>query len=64
MAVVLLTSTGLRVSEAANVRCGDLKTGYGESALFVRDGKDSKSRTLQIPNSLKRHVQPRMATLP
>lgn len=33
MAIDLLTSSGLRVSEAANVRCGDIKTGYGESAL-------------------------------
>ena len=57
MAIDLLVSTGLRVSEAANVRCGDLKTGYGESALFVRDGKGSKSRTVQIPDSLKKHMK-------
>jgi site-specific recombinase XerD len=47
----------LRVSEAANVRCGDIKAGYGESALFVRDGKGAKSRTVQIPDSLKRHLK-------
>lgn len=57
MAIDLLTCTGLRVSEAANVRCGDIKTGYGESALFVRDGKGSKSRTVQIPDSLKKHLK-------
>ncbi len=57
MAVDLITSSGLRVSEAANVRCGDLKAGYGESALFVRDGKGSKSRTVQVPDSLKRHLK-------
>jgi site-specific recombinase XerD len=57
MAIDLLTCTGLRVSEAANVRCGDLKAGYGESALFVRDGKGSKSRTVQIPDSLKKHLK-------
>lgn len=57
MAIDLLTSTGLRVSEAANVRCGDLKTGYGESALFVREGKGGKSRTVQIPDSLKKHTR-------
>lgn len=28
MVIDLLTSTGLRVSEAANLRCGDLKIGY------------------------------------
>ncbi|MGO9018229.1 MAG: tyrosine-type recombinase/integrase [Syntrophobacteraceae bacterium] len=57
MAVDLITSSGLRVSEAANVRCGDIKAGYGESALFVRDGKGSKSRTVQIPDALKRHLK-------
>jgi integrase/recombinase XerD len=57
MAIDLLVSSGLRVSEAANVRCGDLKASYGESALFVRDGKGSKSRTVQIPDSLKKHVK-------
>jgi site-specific recombinase XerD len=57
MAIDLLTSTGLRVSEAANICCGDLKAGYGESALFVRDGKGSKSRTVQIPDSLKKHLK-------
>jgi site-specific recombinase XerD len=57
MAIDLLTCTGLRVSEAANVRCGDIRASYGESALFVRDGKGAKSRTVQIPDSLKRHLK-------
>jgi site-specific recombinase XerD len=57
MVVDLLTSSGLRVSEAANLRCGDVKTGYGECALFVRDGKGAKSRTVQIPDFLKKHVK-------
>ncbi len=57
MVIDLITSTGLRVSEAANVRCGDIRAGYGESALFVRDGKGSKSRTVQIPDSLKKHLK-------
>jgi len=57
MAIDLVTSSGLRVSEAANVRCGDIKAGYGESALFVRDGKGAKSRTVQIPDALKRHLK-------
>jgi site-specific recombinase XerD len=56
-AIDLLTSSGLRVAEAANVRCGDIKAGYGECALFVRDGKGSRSRTVQIPDSLKRHLK-------
>ena len=57
MAIDLITSSGLRVSEAANVRCGDIKAGYGESALFVRDGKGAKSRTVQIPGALKKHLK-------
>ena len=57
MTVDLITSSGIRVSEAANIRCGDMKAGYGESALFVRDGKGLKSRTVQIPDSLKRHLK-------
>ncbi len=57
MAVDMLTSSGLRVSEAANIRCGDIRASYGESALFVRDGKGSKSRTVQIPDALKRHLK-------
>jgi site-specific recombinase XerD len=57
MAIDILTMTGVRVSEAANIRCGDLKCGYGESELFVRDGKGSKSRTIQVPQSLKKHIR-------
>src|SRR5208283_879599 len=57
MAVDLITSSGIRVSEAANIRCGDLRASYGESALFVRDGKGAKSRTAQIPDALKRHLK-------
>jgi site-specific recombinase XerD len=53
----ILTSSGLRVSEAANIRCGDLKAKYGESALFVREGKGCKSRTVKIPQSLKTHLK-------
>lgn len=57
LAIDLLTCTGVRVSEAADVRCGDIKAGYGESALYVRNGKGSKSRTVQIPDSLKKHLK-------
>ncbi len=57
MVIDLLTSTGFRVSEAADVRCGDLRAGYGESALYVRNGKGQRSRTVQIPDSLKLHLK-------
>jgi len=54
--VDLLTSTGVRVSEAANLRCGDIECGYGDYSVFVREGKGSCSRTIQIPDSLKTHL--------
>lgn len=53
----VLTSTGLRVSEAANLRCGDLKIGYSESKVFVRDGKGQISGHVVIPDSLKKHLK-------
>jgi len=52
-----LTSSGIRVGECANLRCGDLKAGYGESAIFVRNGKGGRSRTVQIPESTKLHLK-------
>ncbi len=56
MALDLITCAGIRVAEAANVRCGDFRFGHGRNELFVRFGKGSKSRTIQIPKSLKKHV--------
>jgi len=56
LVIDILTSTGVRVSEAANLRCGDLKVGYAQSEIFIRNGKGSKSRTIQIPESLKTHI--------
>jgi site-specific recombinase XerD len=53
----LLTCTGLRVSEAANLKCGDLKLGYGDSKLLVREGKGSISGHVIIPDSLKKHLK-------
>ncbi|WP_300463693.1 tyrosine-type recombinase/integrase [Desulfobacula sp.] len=55
LVIDILTLTGVRVSEAADIRCGDIKTGYAQCELFIRDGKGSKSRTIQIPKSLKSH---------
>ncbi|MGO9022465.1 MAG: tyrosine-type recombinase/integrase [Syntrophobacteraceae bacterium] len=57
LAIDLLTCTGLRVSEAANVRCGDLKLGYAESKIFVRDGKGGISGHVVVPDSLKKHLK-------
>jgi len=57
MLIDLLTSSGLREAEAVDLRCGDVKSGYGESAIYVRNGKGSKSRIVQIPDSLKIHLK-------
>jgi site-specific recombinase XerD len=57
MVIDVLTSTGLRVSETANLRCGDLKIGYSESKIFVRDGKGHISGHVVIPDSLKKHLK-------
>jgi integrase/recombinase XerD len=57
MAIDLITSTGVRVAEAANLRCGDLKCGYGQCEVFIRFGKGARSRTIQIPEDLKRHLK-------
>lgn len=57
MCIDTLTQTGLRCFEVANLRVGDLKIGYGESRIFVREGKGSLSGHTQIPESLKRHLK-------
>ena len=57
MSIDLVTSSGLRVAETADIRCGDVKAGYGECELLVRDGKGSKSRFVQIPEHLKVHLK-------
>jgi len=57
MVVDLLTCTGLRVSEASNLKCGDLKIGRGQSEVFVQNGKGNVSGTVVIPNGLRVHLK-------
>ena len=57
MLVDVLTSAGLRRAEAAALRCGDLRLGYDEAAIVVRQGKGNRCRTVQIPRALKQHLQ-------
>jgi integrase/recombinase XerD len=57
MVIDLLTSTGVRVSEAANLRVGDLRLGYAESSIFVRKGKGDISGHVVINEGLKRHLR-------
>ena len=53
----LLTNTGMRVSETANLRCGDLKIGYTENKIFIREGKGGVSGHIVINNTLKQHLK-------
>jgi site-specific recombinase XerD len=57
MVIDLLTSSGLRVSEAANLRCGDLKIGYTENKIYVREGKGRVSGHVVINDALKKHLR-------
>ncbi len=57
MLIDLLTSSGLREAESADVRVGDLRLGYDEAAIYVRSGKGDRSRMVQIPASLKTHLK-------
>ena len=56
MLIDLLTYSGLREAEAKDLRIGDLRLGYGEAAIYVVCGKGGRSRTVQIPQSLKVHL--------
>ena len=57
MLIDLLTSSGLREAESADVRVGDLRLGYDEASIFVRNGKGGRSRMVQIPANLKTHLK-------
>ena len=57
MVVDLLTNTGMRVSETANLRCGDLQIGYTENKIFIREGKGGVSGHIVINNTLKQHLK-------
>ena len=57
MVIDLLTCTGMRVSEAANLRCGDLKIGYTESKIYIREGKGHVSGHVVINDAVKKHLK-------
>ncbi len=49
-------STGLRVSEMADLRCGDVFVGDGTASLIVRKGKGGKRRVVTFNGSFKGHL--------
>lgn len=56
LVVALDLSTGLRVSEIAGLRCGDLFIGCGMSSLIVRKGKGGKQRTVALNQEIRNHL--------
>jgi len=50
-------STGLRVSEMANLKCGHLFLGDGMASLVVRMGKGGKTRSVPFNGAFKSHVE-------
>jgi site-specific recombinase XerD len=61
MLIDVLTSSGLRAAEAADLRVGDIRASNGESAIYVRNGKGGKSRVVQVPDSLRVHLKTYLA---
>ena len=60
-AVELLAGTGLRVSEASNLNISDLPISHGKCNIWVRNGKGSVTRVIDISERLnlliKRYVR-------
>jgi len=48
-------STGLRVMEMAQLKCGDVFTTENNPSLIVRNGKCSKMRLVKLSDAFKRH---------
>ena len=51
----LALSTGLRVMEIAQLKCGDIFVGDNISSLIVRRGKGGKKRLVWFNGSFRRH---------
>jgi len=49
-------ATGLRVSEMANLTCGDISIRDGASSLIVRNGKGGKVRVVAFNGAFKDHL--------
>lgn len=57
LAIDILTTTGIRVAEIADLRCGDLQVKNGQSSIYIRCGKNHKSRYVEIPVTTKQHLK-------
>jgi site-specific recombinase XerD len=54
--VDLVLSTGLRVQETADLKCGDMFVSDGKSSLVVRRGKGGKPRVVRLGPDFRTHV--------
>ena len=52
----LALSTGLRVSEIANLCCGDIWAADGKASLIVRNGKCGKQRIVKFSEDFRKHL--------
>ena len=57
LAIDLALSTGLRVSEIANLRCGDIWADDERASLMVRNGKNGKQRIVKFGTAFKEHLR-------
>jgi len=53
----LALSTGLRVSEIANLRRGDIWIDKGRASLIVRNGKCGKQRIVKFGEQFRKHLE-------
>lgn len=55
--VDLALRSGLRVSEIANLKIGDIRLNGKDNVLFVRHGKRNKSRDVYVDGELAKHLK-------
>jgi len=53
----LALSTGLRVSEISDIRIGGLTLCGPEPQVIMRNGRGGKSRTVTLPQDLRKHLR-------
>ena len=54
--VELLVNTGLRAMELCNLNISDLPVSHGKDGIWVRNGKGNVTRTVDIPEQLKKRL--------
>ena len=57
LVIDLALSTGLRVSEIAGLRVGDIWADDGKASLIVRNGKGGKQRVVRFNDGFKEHLK-------